>query len=81
MTRRTIQKSTKDDSSNERQTPAPMSFRDYVEENGNGGREVRVGGRVTLAHEDPTGYAESVLDFLEGQQATAPTALSGGGIW
>jgi hypothetical protein len=43
-----------------------MYFRDYLQENGNGGREVQIGGRVSLAHEDATGYAESVVYFLEG---------------
>lgn len=41
------------------------SFRDYVQENGNGGSEIFIGGRVSLAHEDPEGYCEAILSFLE----------------
>ena len=40
------------------------TFRDYVEKNGNGGREIVIGGRISLAHEDPRGYADAILDFL-----------------
>lgn len=40
------------------------TFRDYVEKNGNGGRERVIGGRISLAHEDPEGYADAVLQFL-----------------
>jgi len=42
------------------------TFRDYVERNGNGGRELVVGGRISLAHEDPEGYADAILQFLFG---------------
>lgn len=40
------------------------TFRDYVEENGNGGRELFIGGRISLAHEDPIGYSEAIISFL-----------------
>lgn len=46
-------------------TKPRKTFRDYVHENGNGGREISVGGRVSLAHEDPEGYCEAVLSFLD----------------
>lgn len=40
------------------------TFRDYAEKNGNGGREIVIGGRISLAHEDPEGYTDAILDFL-----------------
>ncbi len=40
------------------------TFRDYAEKNGNCGREIVIGGRISLAHEDPEGYADAILDFL-----------------
>ena len=40
------------------------TFRDYVEKNGNGGRELVIDGRISLAHEDPEGYADAMLQFL-----------------
>ena len=40
------------------------TFRDYAEKNGNGGRELVIGGRISLAHEDPEGYADAILQFL-----------------
>ena len=42
------------------------TFRDYAEKNGNGGRELVIGGRISLAHEDPEGYADALLHFLFG---------------
>lgn len=42
------------------------TFRDYAEKNGNGGRELVIGGRISLAHEDPEGYADAILQFLFG---------------
>ena len=42
------------------------TFRDYAEKNGNGGRELVIGGRISLAHEDPEGYADAILLFLFG---------------
>lgn len=39
------------------------TFRDFVEKNGNGGREIVVGGRISLAHEDAQGYASAILSF------------------
>ena len=43
------------------------TFRDYVENNGNGGKEVVIEGRISLAHEDPDGYADAILQFLFGR--------------
>ncbi|VEU35135.1 unnamed protein product [Pseudo-nitzschia multistriata] len=43
------------------------TFREYVERNGNGGREIVIGGRISLAHEDPDGYADAVLEFLDSE--------------
>jgi hypothetical protein len=40
------------------------TFRDFVEENGNGGRERIVGGRISLAHEDASGYADALMDLI-----------------
>jgi len=44
------------------------TFRDYAEKNGNGGREIVIGGRISLAHEDSEGYADAILQFLFGSQ-------------
>lgn len=44
------------------------TFRDYVEKNGNGGRELTIGGRISLAHEDSEGYAGALLHFLFGNE-------------
>jgi hypothetical protein len=41
-----------------------MSFGQYIESNGNGGRETYVDGRISLAHEDAVGYADAVMFFL-----------------
>lgn len=41
------------------------TFRDLVEENGHGGNEISIGGRVSLAHEDPEGYCNAVLSFIQ----------------
>jgi hypothetical protein len=40
------------------------TFRDFVEENGNGGRERMVGGRISLAHEDAPGYADALVALI-----------------
>ena len=48
-------------------TTPRQSFRDYIEENGNGGRELSVGGRISLAHEDAPGYRDALLEFLADQ--------------
>ena len=50
--------------SDERIDKPHETFRDYAENNGNGGREIVIGGRISLAHEDPEGYADAILDFL-----------------
>jgi len=49
-----------------------MTFREYVQQNGNGGREAVIGGRISLAHEDAVGYAESMLHFLDDPTGTPP---------
>ena len=50
----------KDDSNKPRPT-----FRDYVQQNGLGGREIVIGGRICLAHEDAYGYRDAMLTFLD----------------
>ena len=40
------------------------TFRDFLEENGNRGKEILIGGRISLAHEDPEGYSSAILEFL-----------------
>jgi hypothetical protein len=40
------------------------TFRDYLEENGLGGKETLIGGRISLAHEDAQGYRDAILSFL-----------------
>lgn len=47
-----------------RDEPPHETFRDYAERNGNGGGEILVGGRISLAHEDADGYADAILEFL-----------------
>mmetsp|Transcript_326 Transcript_326/g.491 ORF Transcript_326/g.491 Transcript_326/m.491 type:complete len:503 (+) Transcript_326:185-1693(+) len=54
--------------SKENDDAAPTSGKtivDYLKENGNGGRERMIRGRISLAHEDANGYAESLFDFLK----------------
>jgi hypothetical protein len=50
-------------------TGAPVeqyeTLRDYVERNGNSGREIVIGGRISLAHEDPIGYSKAIWGFLQ----------------
>ena len=41
------------------------TLRDYIQQNGNIGREIVVGGRVSLAHEDAYGYRDALLSILE----------------
>jgi len=41
-----------------------QTLSDYVRENGNGGREIVIGGRISLAHEDAYGYRDAILSFL-----------------
>ena len=41
------------------------TFRDYVQENGLDGREISVGGRISIAHEDAVGYRDALISFLE----------------
>lgn len=46
--------------------PVPrQTFRDFAERNGNGGREIVIGGRISLAHEDAPGYANALIDLLQ----------------
>eukprot|EP00531_Pseudo-nitzschia_arenysensis_P018375 CAMPEP_0116144448 /NCGR_PEP_ID=MMETSP0329-20121206/16011_1 /TAXON_ID=697910 /ORGANISM="Pseudo-nitzschia arenysensis, Strain B593" /LENGTH=564 /DNA_ID=CAMNT_0003639879 /DNA_START=95 /DNA_END=1789 /DNA_ORIENTATION=- len=42
------------------------TFREYAKKNGNGGKELTIAGRISLAHEDPEGYAGALLHFLFG---------------
>ncbi len=60
------QKSKRKSSDEEEVTKPRRTFRDYVEANENGGKEISIGGRVSLAHEDPAGYCDAVLCFLQG---------------
>eukprot|EP00980_Cylindrotheca_fusiformis_P020680 scaffold7719_cov95-Cylindrotheca_fusiformis.AAC.2 len=46
------------------ESPRRTSFRDYLQENGLGGKEILIGGRITLAHEDAEGYRDAILSFL-----------------
>jgi hypothetical protein len=52
----------------EQVTSTPMSFAQYIEANGNGGREVMIDGRISLAHEDAIGYADALIFFLSHEQ-------------
>ena len=40
-----------------------QTIAEYVRDNGNGGRELSVGGRISLAWEDPDHYAASLLEL------------------
>ena len=40
------------------------TIRDFVQRNGNGGRQIMIGGRISLAHEDAPGYASAVLKLI-----------------
>lgn len=40
------------------------TMRDDFEKNGNGGDEIVIGGRVSLAHEDSEGYAKAIIKFI-----------------
>lgn len=51
----------------ERDTPPVKThetLRDYVAKNNCGGREVTIGGRISLAYEDPDGYSDALWEFL-----------------
>ena len=50
--------------SNTKSSTSALTFRDYIENNGNGGNEIMIDGRISLAHEDPDGYADAVIKFL-----------------
>ena len=43
---------------------AEMTIEQYVKENGNGGNTEFIGGRISLAHEDPRGYAAALRLLL-----------------
>ena len=43
---------------------ADGSIRKYVQDNGNGGRELFVEGRISLAWEDPNGYARCLMELV-----------------
>ena len=61
----TTNKGNDDKSEGEVQVEEPRkTFRDFVEENGNGGRERVVGGRISLAHEDAPGYADALMTLI-----------------
>jgi hypothetical protein len=40
------------------------SIQQYVRNNGNGGLELFVGGRISLAWEDPNGYSKRLMELL-----------------
>jgi hypothetical protein len=40
------------------------TFREFLEESGNGGREALIGGRISLAHEDSQGYSDALVAYL-----------------
>lgn len=53
-------------------TPSPPkeeeeeeTFQQVLQRNGNRGEVLRVGGRISLAHEDAPGYAKALLDLLD----------------
>jgi len=45
-------------------TSTEGSIWQYVHDNGNGGRELFVRGRISLAWEDPDGYAKGLMELL-----------------
>ncbi|EJK50368.1 hypothetical protein THAOC_30674, partial [Thalassiosira oceanica] len=45
------------------QAEREQTIAEYLRGNGNGGRELSVGGRISLAWEDPDGYATSLLEL------------------
>lgn len=61
------QKSKRTRSSDTTESKPRVTFRDFVEANNMGGREISVGGRVSLAHEDPDGYCDAILSLLQGE--------------
>ena len=48
----------------ESSSPTSLSFRDWLEERDMLGSNRTVGGRVSLAYEDPDGYAKALLELL-----------------
>ena len=61
----------------QRPVPAVQSISEYLQENGNGGRERVVGGRRCPAHEDPVGFAVALLELLEASNdMTSPTRIT-----
>ena len=62
-----------------RQRPLPVvqSVSEYLQENGNGGRERVVGGRRCPAHEDPVGFTVALMELLEASEGTTgPTRVT-----
>ena len=62
-----------------RQRPLPVvqSVSEYLQENGNGGRERVIGGRRCPAHEDPAGFAVALMELLETSKGTTgPTRVT-----
>jgi len=45
--------------------PPSKTFRDFLVENGNGGRETLIKGRISLAHEDAQGYSNALIKFID----------------
>uniref|UniRef100_A0A7S4IJV2 Uncharacterized protein n=1 Tax=Odontella aurita TaxID=265563 RepID=A0A7S4IJV2_9STRA len=57
----------KDSSSDDHPSPSEsrqLAFRNFLQENGNGGKERTIGGRISLAHEDAEGYAAALIDLI-----------------
>ena len=44
--------------------PPEPTIQDYVADNGNRGKELFIGGRISLAWEDPDGYAQSMMKLI-----------------
>jgi hypothetical protein len=60
-----LQQPEKTTTTNSNNNKSHETIRDYVEKNGNGGNEIMIGGRISLAHEDSDGYADAILQFLK----------------
>mmetsp|Transcript_761 Transcript_761/g.827 ORF Transcript_761/g.827 Transcript_761/m.827 type:complete len:84 (-) Transcript_761:69-320(-) len=45
--------------------PPSKTLRDFLVENGNGGREALIEGRISLAHEDAQGYSNALIQFID----------------
>lgn len=58
--RKKLKEKGKSEVKEENKDAAEMTIEQYVKENGNGGNVEFIGGRISLAHEDPRGYAEAL---------------------